>query len=924
MVFKKPSSPLTVRSEEHAIRWFTLTHAVGLLLFVGLMSAFFWYLHVSEQEQQRQLLFRDVEWAQQNIRLRLSDAKDLSAQYSPEWASYSVTETMSAEPQRNGVRAFFNQFPEVTYVSMVDANRRIVWHLPARSDSSDYYAQQAGAELEGSAGFTANTEARESRKVVFSNPISSQNNDVVIEMHIPDLTSSAAKSRTSLIVGLSLSRLITNAVSSEIRSRYEISLLDQGGNRLVSTSPRSIFSTNFSYELPLDPPGRGITLRATHFETGSQLLNNRLVYALIGLSLAVVLGLMLVWQHTRRRLRAENERDRLFMLSLDLLCVIADDGALLKTNPAFSAEFPSATTFTRLRELVHPHESKLVDNALTGSEDSAIFEARSNTDKLLKSDVETTRWLSWSMRRDSRSTPAQWYCVAHDITKRMVAEDALAVEIAFRKAMEDSMLTGMRAFDLEGRVTYVNRAFCSMVGLDESSLIGKTAPFPYWPDNDHHGHAKNLQLILAGQAPAGGFEVAVRKKDGSHFDARMYVSPLIDASGHQSGWMTSMTDITEPKRVRQALTDAQERFITVLDELEPAVSVLDGKGELLFSNQAYQQLFGHSNAGQKRLCTGREFGASSEVYDQQSARWFDVRLRPIQWVDQSEVTMMMATDISRRHYAEQVQREQGEKLQQTSRLVTMGEMASSLAHELNQPLSAIANYCMGLAARIRSKTNSGLPIDSEETLDALKKTSGQAERAGLVIKRIREFVKRSEPERRQCSINDIVSNALTLVEIEAKRVNIRIETMLPKKNPILWADPILIEQVLINLLKNAIESMRTSPTKVQNLLYLKVTVSDESTKFEVRDFGSGVDPSIEEKLFQPFFSTKQEGMGMGLNICRSIIEAHQGRLYLERHGDGTSFIFTLPIDIRVTDPASASTLPMTHTLQPTPPAETIL
>jgi PAS domain S-box-containing protein len=913
MVFKKPSSPLTVRSEEQAIRWFTFTHAIGLLLFVGLMGAFFWYLHISEQEQQRQTLFRDVEWAQQNIRLRLSDAKDLAAQYSPEWASYSITETMSAEPQRNnGIRAFLNQFSEVTYVSMVDAHRKIVWHLPARADSSSH-AQQAGAELEGSAGFTAYTEARESRKVVFSYPISSQSNEVIIEMHIPDLSSGNSKSRTSLIVGLSLSRLITQAVSSEIRSRYEISLLDQGGNRLISTSPRTIFAENFSYELPLDPPGHGIRLRATHFEGGSQLLNNRLVYALIGMSLAVALGMMLVWQHTRRRLRAENERDRLFMLSLDLLCVIAEDGALLKINPAFSMEFPTATTATRLPELVHSADRSLTSEALLGINDSAIFEARTNRELTLSTPTGASRWLSWSMRRDSRSNPPQWYCVAHDITKRKEAETALAAEIAFRKAMEDSMVTGMRAFDLEGRVTYVNRAFCSMVGLEESELIGRSAPFPYWPANDIQGHARNLELILSGAAPASGLEVTVQKKDGACFDARMYVSPLIDASGHQSGWMTSMTDITEPKRVRQALTDAQDRFITVLDELEPAVSVLDSKGELLFSNQAYQQLFGNSSQGQERLRTAREVDTqnslekitstsnSIEIFDQATGRWFDVRLRPIRWVDQSEVTMMMATDITRRHHAEQTEREQGEKLQHTSRLVTMGEMASSLAHELNQPLSAIANYCMGLAARIRSKTLAGAPIDSEETLDALKKTSGQAERAGLVIKRIREFVKRSEPERRQCLIEDVVSNALTLVEIEAKRVNIRIETNLPSISSTVWADPILIEQVLINLLKNAIESMRTSSSKSNSKLYLQVQCNDENAKFEVRDFGSGVPESIETKLFQPFFSTKTEGMGMGLNICRSIVEAHQGRLYLERHADGTSFIFTLPLSTSMTE-----------------------
>jgi PAS domain S-box-containing protein len=436
-----------------------------------------------------------------------------------------------------------------------------------------------------------------------------------------------------------------------------------------------------------------------------------------------------------------------------------------------------------------------------------------------------------------------------------------------------------------------------MVGLEESDLVGHSAPFPYWPENDHAAHTSNVELILQGRAPKSGIEVTVKRQDETAFDARMYVSPLINAAGEQTGWMTSMTDITEPKRVRQALSDAQDRFITVLGELESAVSVLDNTGKLLFSNQAYQLLFGHSNSGHLRLVPT---SSTTEIFDETTGRWFDVRQRLIQWVDESLVTMMVATDVSRRVDAEKAQRAQGEKLQQTSRLVTMGEMASSLAHELNQPLSAIANYCMGLAARIRTRTANGAPIDTEETLDALKKASGQAERAGLVIKRIREFVKRSEPERRQCSVNELVANALTLIEIEANRLNIVVSARIDNNFPNLWADPILIEQVLINLVKNGIESMRATPNE-QKTLQLVVVHEQDQAKFSVRDWGSGIAGDAEGKLFQPFYTTKVEGMGMGLNICRSIIEAHQGRLYVERHEVGTSFIFTLPLVEEVAD-----------------------
>jgi PAS domain S-box-containing protein len=896
MVFKKPPSPLTVRSEEQALRWFTITHALGMLSFVALMAGFFWYLHASEQQQQKQQLYRDVEWAQQNIRLRLSDAKELAAQLTPEWASYSSSEVMSGVPQSsNGIRSFFSKFPEVSFLAMVDGSRRILWHLPARPDATDGF-RQAGTILEDSAGFSAYSEARELKRVAFSYPIITASRDIMIEMHAPDLTPSVSKDPPSLIVGISLSRLMVQAIAPEIRSRSQISVLDQGGNALVSTSPRTVFVSNFNYELPLDPPGHGILLKGALFETGSLLLSNRLVFALIGLSLAVALGMMLVWQHTRRRLRAENERDRLFILSLDLLCVTTEHGNLLKINPAFAGAFEGVSTTTRLSDLIHVHDRERVIDLLKGAKDSVYFEARNIVENLPNAEPV---WLSWSMRRDTKSIPPQWYGVAHDITKRKSAETALAAEIAFRRAMEDSMVTGMRAFDLQGRVTYVNRAFCNMVGLDEIDLVGKTAPFPYWPSDAHEDHSTNLTLILSGQAPESGLEVQVQRKDGSRFDARMYVSPLIDASSIQTGWMTSMTDITEPKKIRRALTDAQERFTTVLDELEPAVSVLDDNGRLLFSNQTYQRILGQSNAGQERLCQKELSDPTSpnsavEVFDQATAKWFDVQQRRIRWVDESLVTMMLATDVTRRHQAEEAQRAQEEKLQQSSRLVTMGEMASSLAHELNQPLSAIANYCMGLAARIRSSTQQGLPINSAETLEALKKASGQAERAGLVIKRIREFVKRAEPEQRQCNAAEIINNALTLVEIEAKKTNVKVIVNCPTVIPTLWADPILIEQVLINLLKNGIDSMRTTHSKNKRL-ELTFNCHEQLAKFEVRDYGCGFAPEAESKLFQPFYTTKAEGMGMGLNICRSIVEAHNGRLFVERHTDGSCFVFTLPL-----------------------------
>jgi signal transduction histidine kinase len=220
--------------------------------------------------------------------------------------------------------------------------------------------------------------------------------------------------------------------------------------------------------------------------------------------------------------------------------------------------------------------------------------------------------------------------------------------------------------------------------------------------------------------------------------------------------------------------------------------------------------------------------------------------------------------------------------------MTMGEMASSLAHELNQPLTAISNYSLGTVSRLREGN-----VSPEELLPALEKTAGQAQRAGNIIRRIREFVKRAEPRRRPTPATRVVEDAISFAEIEAAKKQIDIRTQVPPDLPPLDVDPILIEQLLLNLLKNAVDAMDAAPVRRIDVVVRRV---DEMAEFAVIDRGTGVPPQFRDSLFQPFFSTKSDGMGMGLNICRSIVEFHQGRLTLEENPEGgTIFRFTLPL-----------------------------
>ena len=512
--------------------------------------------------------------------------------------------------------------------------------------------------------------------------------------------------------------------------------------------------------------------------------------------------------------------------------------------------------------------------------------------------------------------------------RRLQMQNTLVTETNFRRAMENSMLTGMRAMDMEGRITYVNPAFCAMTGFFESDLVGRTPPLPHWPPDRLEENARLLQQELQGRSPAGGIEVKVMRKDGSLFDSRMYVSPLIDPKGVQTGWMTSMTNITEAKRIRDQLSASHERFTTVLEGLDAAVSVLSvQQGELLFANRSYRLWFGAESQGHA-LLAGAEAGIpflaemddsvdnfgglptqelteagsdSREVFIEVLQKWFEVRARYLQWTDGRLAQMLIATDITARRNAEALAQSQAEKAQVTSRLVTMGEMASSVAHELNQPLTAITNYCNGIITRVNNNA-----IAKEDLIAALEKTSKQAQRAGQIIHRIRSFVKRSEPQRQPSQATSIVEDAVELAGIELRRRNVAIHTYVAQRLPVLMVDPILIEQVVLNLLKNAAEAIDNAklPTARRNIELRVVPrhTSEEGDviEFSVTDMGPGLAPEVIARMYEAFFSTKVEGLGIGLSLCRSIIESHRGRikaqnLYNGEAAIGCRFSFTLPV-----------------------------
>ena len=528
------------------------------------------------------------------------------------------------------------------------------------------------------------------------------------------------------------------------------------------------------------------------------------------------------------------------------------------------------------------------------------------------------------------------WSVLKQMQVRQEAEANLRTETSFRNAMENSTPVGIRAHDMDKRIAYVNRAFCEMTGWTSKELIGLSPPFPFWPDNRKDEFVKKMNLALNSEEIKTGIEGAILRKDGSLIQTRTFISPLINEKGKQTGWVTSLIDISEPKKIREELAASQERFTTVLEGLDAAVSVVDLETDhLLFANRFYREKFGEDSKGHFLLGgneaniqilrdVAEDLNDSSPgiptpfLYQESEAeeielgdgsnRWYEVRTRFIPWVDGRLAQLIIATEITQRKEAEDLARQQEERMQFTSRLTTMGEMASSLAHELNQPLSAISNYCMGVAKRLEGHHD---PMITKEILPALEKASDQAHRAGTIIQRIRGFVKRSEPQRKASAIKDIINDAVGLVEIEAHRHRLSIHSEFAKDLPEVDLDPVLILQVLVNLLKNGLDSIREAyplssrwtapPLKIS--ADLDTSIFPAMLRIQVTDSGGGIAESVAQHIFQPFFSTKSDGMGMGLNICRSIVESHHGRLWAKNIMDsaqtklvGCTFTILLPLE----------------------------
>jgi two-component system sensor histidine kinase DctS len=293
-----------------------------------------------------------------------------------------------------------------------------------------------------------------------------------------------------------------------------------------------------------------------------------------------------------------------------------------------------------------------------------------------------------------------------------------------------------------------------------------------------------------------------------------------------------------------------------------------------------------------RVLAGEGPGEGFELkFKRRNGEVIDVLIHEAPLIDahgQHSGWMGSMVDITERKQASERARQQQDHLQSTARLVAVGEMASSIAHELNQPLAAISSYCTGAANMLR---NDSPPA---EVVPALDKAVEQAKRAGQVIRRIYSLARHSNDRFELISLGERIDAALALMETDIRQRGIRINLDM-QAQALIEGDPVLLEQALFNLFRNAVESMRDT-TSDQRQISVALTCADRYARLTITDRGCGIGASVADKLFDPLFTTKAEGMGMGLAICRSVVENHRGRLSFEANPEGgTMFHILLPL-----------------------------
>lgn len=533
-----------------------------------------------------------------------------------------------------------------------------------------------------------------------------------------------------------------------------------------------------------------------------------------------------------------------------------------------------------------------------------------------------------------------------DITERKLAERVLKESEEFHRSIFENTWDGMSIVGLNGYFVEINPAFCRMLGYTREELLQKHVTSIIDPERRHQwfDFVKGYEHDRITDAYAETVDV---RKDGSLLDLEISSSVLtlqgqpmiltvcrdISERKRASALLSSLVaegdkqlvrvnrelaeEIAEREKIEMALRASEARHRSLMNTIPHGVDEMDIDGTILFANVALHRLYGCAQGalvGQSvydRVSTDKE----REVLRKHLAYLAKEHPEPTPYIgkkitdDGREIEVQVdwdynfapdgsvrsfttvVTDITERRNAEQHLSLQHSELAHVTRVSTMGEMATGIAHELNQPLAAIVNYTRGCIRRLQAKQ-----IDNADELSkVMQQVSDEAERAAAIIQRMRNFVKKSDLAQSALNVNDVVSESLQFFDYEVNKRNIHVVVKLARRPLYVFADRVQLSQVLVNIIRNAIEAVSDVAPERRNIT-LEVALEQSSrVVIKIRNAGPALTAQEAEKVFDPFYTTKSTGLGMGLAISRTIIEAHGGELKTcSEELDGACFVILLP------------------------------
>jgi PAS domain S-box-containing protein len=516
---------------------------------------------------------------------------------------------------------------------------------------------------------------------------------------------------------------------------------------------------------------------------------------------------------------------------------------------------------------------------------------------------------------DRRHRFAGYRGVGRDVTAQANLEKRMGMNHALLEEAIESLPDAFALFDADDRLVLCNGKYRQYFFSRDPSAVELGAKFAQLTER-----AAGQALLAGGPGERGcSVESWQQQRRPGEFrrqyqwlEGRFFLSSAHRLPG--GGIVGVYSDITERHRAEQALRESEERFRNLVEGSVEGI-LIHGGGKPLFANHAFARIFGYASpdevlalesaatlvAPYERRRLRRSLAALQRGIAVPNSYHFDGMdrqgailalkhmVRLVTWEGQPAIQSTVI-DVTERRRAEERARQRQAELAHVARLNMMGEMATTLAHELNQPLGAVATYTEACRLILRSG-----PEDTAQLVRALDQIARQAQRASEIVRRVREFVRKTDQGRTKIDLNGLVRDAVALTAEDAREHGIAIELLLTRDLPLIVADRVQIEQVLLNLLRNSVEAMSTARAGGRRLTVSTAREAAERVVVTVQDNGPGLRAGAERRIFEPFYTTKSDGMGMGLSISRSIVEEHAGRLWVERdRGLGVTFHFDLP------------------------------